>query len=504
MKFLLNNIFQKRAGIYFLPLFTFLCISTPLLANFEFGAAQTAIYNEATKMRLENAEKQLQISKAIEPSNAINLYLDNFIDFNRIIWQEEPKQFEIFEDETTLRIEHISKQTKNSPWYLFTQAELRLQLALVQVKQNEAVAAAWNIRAAYILLTSNASKYPNFIPTYKSLGIIHVIAGHIPDKYHWLLGMVGMKGNIRQGLKELNRASVINNPMQIEAKISTSLINAFLLNNPQLGTQQISELYETNTDNLLIVNIYGILLKGSGNSKLAQKILLNRPKTQDYTQIANAYRIIGDTYLADLQYSFAISWYRYFLNQYHGNNYIKDVNCKLMICYWLDNNQAETAKYQKRVISHGVAHFDADKKANQFAVSYKEQNKLLTKARLVCDGGNYIQADKLFEGINVAQFTKQHDKLEYYYRRGRIYHFMRKVDLAVQFYTKTIEISSLKDYLYFAPNAALQTGYIYQERKEYDKARFYFKKALNYKSHEYKSNIDQKAKSALREISKVK
>lgn len=498
------NIFKKRAGIYFFPLFIFLSYSTPLFAGFEFGAAQQTVYDEAIKMRIANAEKQLAVLKQNNPNNAVHIYLANFIEFNKIIWQEEAKQFEAFKENTSSRIDYIGKQNKNSPWFLFTQAELKLQLALIEIKQNETISAAWNIRAAYLLLTNNAARYPDFLPTYKSLGIIHVIAGSIPDKYHWLLGMVGMKGDIRSGLKELDKAAQVNNPVQLEAQISISLINAFLLNNPALGTEQMGQIFTNNTDNLLVINLYGMLLKGNGNSKLAQKILLNRPRTPEYTQIANTYKLIGDTYLADLQYSSAIAWYKYFLNQYHGLNYIKDVNSKLMLCYWLDNNQVETTKYQKRVLNYGAAHFDADKKASHFATTYQQQNKLLTKARLLCDGGNYAYADKLFDDINLAQFTKQNDKLEYYYRRGRIYHFMKKTDLAVQFYIKAIEISSLKDYIYFAPNAALQTGYIYQERKEYDKARFYFKKALSYKSHEYKSNIDHKAKAALREIPKEK
>ena len=498
------NIFKKRAGIYFFPLFIFLGYSAPLFASFEFGAAQQAVYDEASKMRITNAEKQLNILKQTNPNNTIHIYLSNFIEFNKIIWAEETRQFEAFEENTSSRIDYIGKQNKNSPWFLFTQAELKLQLALVQIKQNEAISAAWNIRAAYVLLTSNAARYPDFIPTYKSLGIIHVIAGSVPDKYHWLLGLVGMKGNVRSGLKELEKAAQTSNPVQLEALISISLINAFLLNNPTLGAEQMGQLFTSNTDNLLVVNLYGILLKGNGNSKLAQKILQNRPKTPEYTQIANVYRLIGDTYLAELQYSSAITWYKYFLNQYHGHNYIKEANSKLMLCYWLENNQVETLKYQKRVLNYGTAHFDADKKANHFATTYQQQNKLLIKARLVCDGGNYVYADKLFDGITISHFTNYNDKLEYYYRRGRICHFMKKMDLAVQFYGKTIEISSLKDYIYFAPNAALQTGYIYQDRKEYDKARFYFKKALSYKSHEYKSNIDQKARIALRDISKEK
>ena len=63
-------------------------------------------------------------------------------------------------------------------------------------------------------------------------------------------------------------------------------------------------------------------------------------------------------------------------------------------------------------------------------------------------------------------------------------------------YLKTIEINGDAEY-YFAPNAALQLGYIYQEKENYVNAEKYFRKALSYPSHEYKNSIDHKAKAAL-------
>jgi len=64
------------------------------------------------------------------------------------------------------------------------------------------------------------------------------------------------------------------------------------------------------------------------------------------------------------------------------------------------------------------------------------------------------------------------------------------------YYEETIKLSKENPW-YFAPNAALQLGYIYRDQKDFEKARKYFEMAMSYRKHEYKSSIDTKSRSAL-------
>jgi hypothetical protein len=61
-------------------------------------------------------------------------------------------------------------------------------------------------------------------------------------------------------------------------------------------------------------------------------------------------------------------------------------------------------------------------------------------------------------------------------------------------------MSSGENQWYFAPNSALQLGYIAQASHDYPTAKKYFEMALAYKKHEYKNSIDGKAKSALEQL----
>jgi tetratricopeptide (TPR) repeat protein len=90
---------------------------------------------------------------------------------------------------------------------------------------------------------------------------------------------------------------------------------------------------------------------------------------------------------------------------------------------------------------------------------------------------------------------------EYYYRRGRLAHKTQDVTGAKVFYLQTIDLTGNQPW-YFAPNAALQMGYIFQAQGDVASARKYFEKALSYKRYVYKNGIDSKAKSALDQLKK--
>jgi tetratricopeptide (TPR) repeat protein len=91
------------------------------------------------------------------------------------------------------------------------------------------------------------------------------------------------------------------------------------------------------------------------------------------------------------------------------------------------------------------------------------------------------------------------DEVEFPYRKARLFHKSEEIPDAIRFYKETIFLQG-DNYWYFAPNACLQLGYIFQEQSNSPQARQYFEKALSYKKHEYKNSIDSKAKSALAQL----
>jgi tetratricopeptide (TPR) repeat protein len=210
---------------------------------------------------------------------------------------------------------------------------------------------------------------------------------------------------------------------------------------------------------------------------------------------------MGEIYLFKGEYKTARDFYSKFLNNYKGKNFIKDTYYKIFLTYWQINDEANAKVYLNKILKSGQVIYDTDKHAQKFAEKGEMPNRILMRSRLYFDGGYFHQALETINTFNVKDSQNQKDNLEFYYRKGRIYHQLNNYSNASLYYLKTIEISPNSNY-YFAPNAALQMGYIYKDQGNKELARIYFQKALSYQNYEYKNSIDNKAKGALNEMKK--
>jgi tetratricopeptide (TPR) repeat protein len=142
---------------------------------------------------------------------------------------------------------------------------------------------------------------------------------------------------------------------------------------------------------------------------------------------------------------------------------------------------------------------EEDNYAQRFFDDRVPLNRLLTRARLQIDGGYYREALSTLNLFRGTPGTPRHDQLEEPYRRARAWHLLGRPDSARLFYARTIARAGNAPY-YFAPQAALQLGYLYQAEGQRNTAKVYFQKALSYPRHEYKNSTDTKAKLALKEL----
>jgi tetratricopeptide (TPR) repeat protein len=124
---------------------------------------------------------------------------------------------------------------------------------------------------------------------------------------------------------------------------------------------------------------------------------------------------------------------------------------------------------------------EEDNYAQRFFDDRVPLNRLLTRARLQIDGGYYREALSTLNLFRSTPSTPLHDQLEEPYRRARAWHLLGRPDSARLFYARTIARAGNAPY-YFAPQAALQLGYLYQAEGQLNTAKVYFQKALSYPS----------------------
>ncbi len=455
-------------------------------------------YEETIKLKISNGRNLLKQELQENPSNAAALLVANYQDFLVLAVQQNPAHYEQLVAAQEKRLAQLAAiKTPSSPWVQYGLAEIRLQLAVSKLLFDNKLAAAWDFRKAFLQYEANAKKYPSFLPNKKSLGLLQALIGSVPDQYKWLLNIIGMKGDVRKGMSNLQAAATGNNPFQEEAFLLRLFLEQLIGSQDNAAVRtSVTDLTKRHPDNLLYTFVAMHLLKKTKQGDLALQQYLNRPTGKSYVSFPYLHYMISEIYLAKGNYEQSAQVNRLFLSQHQGLNHLKAANLKLYLAYWLNDQEQQARWHYNNIRKVGKTAVDEDNYAARFVKEMLPPQRELLVARLRSDGGYYREALQALNDFTIDNSTPHPDKVEYLYRKARIHHGLEDLPQAKKFYGYTINAAGTSN-LYFAPNAALQLGYIYQEEKNTEKARTYFQAALAYKDHAYKAGIDSKAKLAL-------
>ena len=490
--------------------FVFLLIGLcdPLVTRgqgFDWTPTQRRAYADLRKLRIQPARLLLARESANDQSSlGIRIFLDDYADMLTLVTSDNDRLLDQLSDRENKRLDALKRITGASPWQRVMQAEVRLHWAFVKLKFGREVSASWDVIRAYRLLAENQKQFPDFLPTYKSLGTLHVMIGSVPDKYAWVANLLGLRGSIRQGQQELQRAQQ-DALFGLEARLVDLMVRAYVLNVNDANGQTLQQLVRENPDNLLLHFFGATIEQKNGHSEQALTYLTTRPTSSDYQPLPVIDNILGDIDLQKGQYRTAEDHFTQFLRAYKGQNFLKDSHYKLFLCRWLANRpDAEARPYLTTVTRVGRTTVESDRAAQKFAEAYLQKGassgqKVLMRARLASDGGFTDSALAYLQPCNEATFTTHPEQAEYHYRLGRIQQRRNNPNAAIPHLSRALALSEV-DQLSFGATAALQLGYIYQQKNDRTKARSFFQKALSFKHHEYKDSVDNKARAGLNSL----
>jgi tetratricopeptide (TPR) repeat protein len=447
-----------------------------------------------------NAGKQLLANELLtNKKNILPLVLINYEDFISLSFNENPAEYKIRKLLLNKRLDIVETGNKKSPYYLFSKALLFFQWSLIQIKYGDYWNAAWDFRKAYHLFKENKSKHPDFTPNNIYLGVQESVMSTIPSGYKWASSVLGLKGNMSNGmlmLKNYNNSS--EHLFKEESKLYYIYLKNYLENDIE-GANQLISTYQMDTkNNQLFVFMASNLALNNKKAQVAETILLKRNKSADYLSFPMLDYELGNAKMKKLDFS-AIQYFQKFIQQNKGNFYIKDATYSIALCYYLQDDLKSANEYLTKVKTIGKTESDADKQALKRALKGIFPDKLLLKTRLLNDGGYNAEALKIATAILPSTLKTDVEQLELIYRIARIYDDLEQFDKALLYYNQTIE-RGINSSEYFAARACLQAGYIYEKKGLFAKAKAYYNKELSLGEHDFKNSLDQRAKSSLNRL----
>ena len=512
LPFFLKIIMLKSSSIKIFLVITCFIPNILFASRYDFNENCKKAYKEIINLNFIQAKILIETEKKTNSDNLIIQYLNNTIDFLCIVISEDQDLFNTLKINKDNRIISLENGDTKSPYYRYCLAEVYLQWAASRIIFNDYVNAAYEINKAYRLLKKNQEEFPAFIPNFKSLGLLNSLIGSIPDNFKWIVKIIGIDGSLEQGVNQLT--IVLKSSLQNDQYSYLSAESIFFLayislnlNNDRNNVLLLIKLIESNNEINNLVKTSALVNFGVSNLYLRTKIDNDKGINilTDFSPCKNCFNFNYRYYangLARLNRldKNADTYFNRFLKESKGQNFIKAAYQKLAWYYLINSDTLGYKNNMAKVKIFGKLYSDDDKQGSSEAESNTVPNIILLKSRLLFDGGYYQKALGLFEGINPKTFFKsKKDILEYYYRTARIYHEKGDTAYAKSYYMTTIKLGEDEIY-YFAANACLQLGLIYESQKKNESAKVYFKKAMNLKNLEYRNSINQKAKAGLNRL----
>ena len=490
-------------------IFLFLLLSTPLFAEsspreqtpyFEWSDRARIAYKKVLQLRFREAQSYINRLRINEPDNLIVHHIENYRDFFTVYLNEDKDEFNRLEKNKEKRLNAVEDGDKDSPYYLYLQANIRLQWALARLKFREYATAVFEINKAYKLLIKNQERFPNFMPNKKDLGILHALAGTVPENYRWAMELLtALDGTYADGRRELEEviAYAQTNDFVFEKELYVSYAYLLLqLGKDDAGAWTVIRDGDLSPDTSpMDCFVMANIAMRSGRNDHAIELLENRPAGRTFHPFPYLDFMLGNAKLRRLDPEANLYLQRY-LDQHRGKNYVKECYQRLA---WHELTQGNAAGYQKylaEIPRHGSTDESPDAVAQRAWETREQPDPDILRARLLFDGGYLDRAYDLLHGMRNRTFAQPQRALEYTYRFARLTHEMGRHDEALDLYRKAIALGSERPE-YYACRAALEMGHIYEQRSNYAEARRSFKECLDIDPEEHRSDIHHKAKAGL-------
>ncbi|MND42271.1 hypothetical protein D3C80_330430 [compost metagenome] len=479
-----------------------LSISVHTKANFDFNANCVEAYKAIVSLRLEHGKALIEKEKRERPTNAISTLLENYLDFYTIFTSESHADFNRLKGNKSSRLRRLEKEDEKSPYYLFCQAEVNMQWAITRARFGEYYTSALEINRAYSYLKENRSKFPQFLPNNKDLGILNIVLGNVPSSLKTVLNTLGVNADIKTGVSLMEQALAQMPKSEYSFFYDeTALYLSYVLNDVVADENAYSKamryLKPVSDSCLLKSFVLGFVSMKTAHNTEAISVFMSRPVSSSYTSFKHIDYLLATAKLNRMDDD-AAAYFQKYLNNYQGVFNIKDSYLRMAWAALLKGDLKRYNELSDQAKSKGYSFNDKDKHALK-EIEDGVPDLYLLGSRLLYDGGYYDRALSVLRAKKTTELADEKDKLEYTYRMGRIYDSLQDEAKAIQYYSQTINAGSGKQW-YFAANSSLALAKIYERQNNTPKAKQYYQLCLGMKGHEYKSSIDAKAKAGLKRV----
>jgi tetratricopeptide (TPR) repeat protein len=455
----------------------------------------TLAYRKLLEFKTDSVRLLLDHQVEKDHDRAFKVYLRSLEDVLGLTHTRNDSLYGLYSEKEKDYIRDLELLPANDHFTSFIKAEIRLHSAIIRFRYNDQFSGAMRFIQAYKMVHSwmENQDVPHYM--YKSEGVLNVLLSLVPEKYDFMLRLIGVRADLSTGIRQLEKVIETRSLFSFEGSMILALLNAYYLNEPQKSADLVMANSMKWQNSLIYQYISGLVFsKIRDNENALQAFQRCLHFSEEYGEIPAVPFYLAESYMKKLDFPRAAIYYKRFLTRNNASDFQKTANYRLYLLSLFNNETRQAEVCRKNVSDQGQMIAEADRYVYFLVKDGYCPHPEIQKARLLFDGGYYEESLILLESIRLAGLTDE-EKLEYSYRKARVYQELKDFDPAKKYYDEMFR-TTYKDH-YLVANAHLQMGYIEMESKNPAASAVHFREALNYSGDYYKSSIRNEARAGL-------
>lgn len=390
-----------------------------------------------------------------------------------------------------------------SPWRTHFRAETELYRALIHAKKTEYTRAAFALRQAYNHFERNLNEHPTFFESTWGMGLCHAVVGLVPKSFRWVLKLMGFRGTVQQGLREMEVSAQRSTYYRDEAAIVFALTDLIVNESKEGGMRYVVALQERYAQSPLVNYIHGFALLNERRAAEAEDAfhradrLLRKPGVHPMPYVDY---YLGDALFRQNQFAEAARHFERYVKSFRGEALLAQAHLHLGLAREMAGERAGAIEAYEQVRTREDYDSDADalrEAQERIDAPLAGHERTLLLGRNAFDAGRYREAVSTLQPVLGDQDAPAVMRAEAAYRSGRAFHVLGEWSDALRHYRFAVSRPG-DERAKWGPWSQYYIGEVFEAQGDEAAARTAYERALAYdEPFAYHKALEQRTKAAL-------
>jgi len=464
------------------------------------------VYN----LRFDEAEIIFKDVQRKYPADLKGYFFQSLIYFYKALAERNESMLDTYSELSENVIEMaediLEKDERNAEALYFKGVSHSYRSLLLLNLNKSLLKAASDGNEGYRILNALVKMKPDYYDAYMGLGLYKIALGFVPEKFKWLLSLIGFDGNIHEGISYLYKSMSRGKFTKTDSKVFLCL---FSIKEKETGDNRSAVFARELCDEFPQSAVFKILHSGmllqSGDNYGCIKASEEALKLNNYSFkneiLKSANVLIGTALFRENEFSNSIKYYEEGIKLMNNEDRFNVHIFTLATAYELSGNRTKALDVYSKVRSDFINERDGE--AEKLFYRYA-RNKIKTpitdieKADIkIMNLRESLQFDEALDVFNEAvseniiQNASPDDKLRIYFNTGLVYVYKNEPDKAISMFEKCLSIKPENE-IWILPHSYFELGKIYSRKGNSAKSSEMFDEIFSFDDYDFRYFLEMR------------